>query len=305
MGIMPSYASYNPRNQDVVQDAVVICLANSFFSLVAGLAVFSILGYMAEVQKTCVSEVAQGGPGLAFVVFPTALAMMPGAVIWSLMFFAMLLALGIDSAFSMVESFNTALSDFVTIRKLAQNNGDGADSGDAFEVEIKQDTALIKEAAQQAMRTRVTPLVCIVGWLLGIIFCTQSGLYWLDVFNKYVVFTLTLVGCVECVAATWVRDALAPANHPTLATEISAMVSVSIGRQAHTFCCCYRRQMATAVPFAHTHVAGLHCWCHGLWSIDRPSDSPSVGYHVEIRVSAELGRTVDLRHVQRVRQPRR
>lgn len=227
MGIMPSYASYNPRDQDVVQDAVLICLANSFFSMVAGLAVFSIMGYMAGAQHTCVTEVAQGGPGLAFVVFPTALSMMPGAAIWSLLFFAMLLALGIDSAFSMVESFNTALADFVAIRQLHATCA--GNSGAAFEVEGRRDLATVKQATQQVMQTRVTPIVCVVGWLLGIVFCTQSGLYWLDVFNKYVIFTLTLVGCVECVAATWVRDALAAASEPTLAVEISAM----IGRELH------------------------------------------------------------------------
>lgn len=36
MGIMTSYASHNPKHQDVVSDAIIICLANSFFSMTAG-----------------------------------------------------------------------------------------------------------------------------------------------------------------------------------------------------------------------------------------------------------------------------
>lgn len=45
-----------------------------------------------------IEEVAQEGPGLVFVVYPEALATMPGATIWSIIFFLMLLTLGLDSS---------------------------------------------------------------------------------------------------------------------------------------------------------------------------------------------------------------
>ena len=158
MGIMPSYASYNPKTQDVVQDAVVICLANSFFSLTAGMAVFSILGYMADYQETCVATVAEGGPGLAFVVFPTALSVMPGSWVFAILFFLMLLALGIDSAFSMGEALNTAVSDCVSARAVAAA---AAGNGDA---------RLTSGVASDGLKTIVeekmklfTPIICVVG----------------------------------------------------------------------------------------------------------------------------------------------
>lgn len=46
---------------------------------------------------TLVSLISQG-PGLVFVTYPEALATMPGANVWSVLFFLMLLTLGLDSS---------------------------------------------------------------------------------------------------------------------------------------------------------------------------------------------------------------
>jgi len=58
-----------------------------------------------------IHEVAQEGPGLVFVVYPEALATMPGATVWSLIFFLMLLTLGLDSSFGGSEAIITGLGD--------------------------------------------------------------------------------------------------------------------------------------------------------------------------------------------------
>ena len=49
------------------------------------------------------------GPGLVFVVFPHALAKMPLPQLWSVVFFGMLVLLGIDSQFATVEVIITSL----------------------------------------------------------------------------------------------------------------------------------------------------------------------------------------------------
>lgn len=67
--------------------------------------------YMAHIQGKSIHEVGSEGPGLVFVVYPQAIAMMSGSVFWSIIFFLMLITLGLDSTFGGLEAMITALCD--------------------------------------------------------------------------------------------------------------------------------------------------------------------------------------------------
>lgn len=66
-------------------------------AIFAGFVVFSYIGYLAHVTQQDVDQVVSSGSGLAFIVFPFAVTQMPGTVFWAILFFIMMLTLGLDS----------------------------------------------------------------------------------------------------------------------------------------------------------------------------------------------------------------
>ncbi|MFQ5475017.1 MAG: sodium-dependent transporter [Candidatus Nanoarchaeia archaeon] len=173
-GIMVAYASYNKPNQDLVKNGYITAITNSAISLFAGFVVFAVIGYMSHTTGAAVADVAVSGPGLAFVVFPQALSLMPLAGLFSVLFFLTLLSLGIDSAFSLVEAVNTVIVD----------------------------------KAKNIAQKKIAAIVCLMAFVLGILFVTGAGLYFLDIFDHFVTkFGLVLVGIFECIAIGWIYGA--------------------------------------------------------------------------------------------------
>lgn len=53
---------------------------------------------MSEISGREISDVAEQGSTLVFIVYPEAIATMPWAPVWAIFFFLMLLTLGLDSS---------------------------------------------------------------------------------------------------------------------------------------------------------------------------------------------------------------
>ena len=172
-GVLIAYASFNKPTNDIAKNAVIVGVSDTLFSILAGFIIFGTLGFMATAQNVPIEQVAASGPGLAFVVFPKALSLMPFAAFFSMLFFLILVVIAYDSAFSLVEAIDTVVMDKTKIR-----------------------------------REIIALVVCVIAFLSGIIFTTNAGLYFLDVIDHFVnSYTLLAVGILQCIAVGWVFGA--------------------------------------------------------------------------------------------------
>ncbi len=174
MGIMIAYASYLPEDSDVVNNAFIVSFANCAFSFLVGFAVFGTLGYMAQATGQGIGDVVAQSIGLAFVVFPKAISMLPALKVFTaVVFFLALVVAGLSSSISLVEAFAASLMDkFGLERKKAVN------------------------------------ITVAVGFLGSLIYATKGGLYWLDIVDHFInTYGLVLVGLLEAVAIGWIFGA--------------------------------------------------------------------------------------------------
>lgn len=187
-GIMITYASYLPKDADVVGYGLKTSLANCAYSLFAGFAVFGTLGFMAVQKGMPIDKVATGGPGLAFVVYPEAISSLPfGSTVFGVAFFLTLVIAGMSSGISLIEAFVCSLTDKF-------NWG----------------------------RKKVVTVVCIVGFSASAIFCTNAGLRILDIVDHFVTnYALVLGGILECLFVGWVIKARVLRAHINSQTGMS------------------------------------------------------------------------------------
>lgn len=110
-GIMLTYSSYLKKKTDLTGSGLVVGFANSGFEILAGIGVFSALGFMARAQGVAIDEVVTDGVGLAFIAFPTIISQAPAGAIIGVLFFGSLVLAGFTSMISIVEVVISAVQD--------------------------------------------------------------------------------------------------------------------------------------------------------------------------------------------------
>eukprot|EP00061_Rhincodon_typus_P013846 g40471.t1 len=81
-----------------MRDALVISTVNCLTSFMSGCVIFTVLGYMAEKRNEEVADVAKDtGPSLLFITYAEAITNMPASTFFAIIFFLMLITLGLDS----------------------------------------------------------------------------------------------------------------------------------------------------------------------------------------------------------------
>ncbi|XP_051891282.1 sodium-dependent serotonin transporter-like [Pristis pectinata] len=111
-GVLLAFASYNKFTNNCYMDALVTSTVNCLTSFLSGCVIFTILGYMAERRNEEVADVAKDiGPSLLFITYAEAMANMPASTFFAIIFFLMLITLGLDSTFAGLEGVITAVLD--------------------------------------------------------------------------------------------------------------------------------------------------------------------------------------------------
>jgi NSS family neurotransmitter:Na+ symporter len=175
MAGMFAYGSWVAKKGDVNNATVITSFGDMATAFFAGFVVFSMVGFLIQATSTPVGDIATSGLGLAFVTYPAAVSMMPGGnAVFGVLLFLSLFTIGVDSAF------------FLT------HGGVVAPLADKFGWSHK----------------KTTFWVCLVGFLFGLLYCTQGGLYWLDIVDRSVSFYgLLITGLLSCLVVGWVFGA--------------------------------------------------------------------------------------------------
>uniref|UniRef100_A0A667ZMI3 Transporter n=1 Tax=Myripristis murdjan TaxID=586833 RepID=A0A667ZMI3_9TELE len=119
----------------------------------------------------CLLVQAVEGTGLAFIVYSEAIKNMPLSQFWSVLYFFMLLLLGMGSMLGNITAIITPLRDFKVISPLCF----------------------------------VAGLVCLFLFLLGLSFSTPPGNYWFTMFNDYAAnFSLLFVVLIEIITVSYI-----------------------------------------------------------------------------------------------------
>ncbi|XP_032415154.1 sodium- and chloride-dependent transporter XTRP3A isoform X2 [Xiphophorus hellerii] len=113
------------------------------------------------------------GTGLAFIVYSEAIKNMPLSQLWSVLYFFMLLMLGMGSMLGNITAITTPLQDFKFLSRISNEALNG--------------------------------FVCVLCLLLGLGFTTRSGNYWFTMFNDYgATFSLLLIVLIEVITVSYI-----------------------------------------------------------------------------------------------------
>ena len=171
--IIVTYASYLPEKTKLIDNVLLVVIANSIFEIFTALGVFSILGFMVNESGISLNEIATSGTGLLFVVFPKIFNIIGDTayVIGPLFFLAVFFA-GLTSLLAFLEPLSLGISKkFLIPRKKAMS------------------------------------ILCIFGFLLSLMYMTYSGNYVLGVVDGFLNdFVIILTVIIQTVIFAWLFD---------------------------------------------------------------------------------------------------
>lgn len=170
MGQMVAYASRQKDEKALPSASLWVCGSVVAISLLAGIVTFSMMGFLAQQKGVSIPDLKLESITLAFVSYPMAVNFLPFAALWGAVFFAILILISVDSAFSVIEATLSGTAEMLT----------------------------------KTTRKKIATTLCIIGYIGGIIFATRGGMYWLDIVDHWVEkFAMPILVVLECIVFAW------------------------------------------------------------------------------------------------------
>jgi len=190
-GALMTYSSYNKFRHNSYKDALIISLADTCTSILAGTIIFAILGHLSHELQKPINEVVKSGASLAFVSYPEVISkfeVLPQ--LFAVLFFLMLITLGFGSATGLISNIITVVCDgFPSLPRLL-----------------------------------VTAIITSLGFLSGLLYVTPGGQALLELVDYYGGSLLVLVlALVEITAIAWVYDV------NNVLADLSMMLNIRLG----------------------------------------------------------------------------
>ncbi|ADK80199.1 sodium-dependent transporter [Sediminispirochaeta smaragdinae] len=177
--IMLTYASYLPEKSDIVNNAFMTGLLNCGFSILSGITVFSIIGFMTQQAGGQLPE-KLSGVFLAFATIPQAINQLPTmSVLVGVLFFLSLTFAGLSSFISINEVLVSSFADKLNLP-----------------------------------RKKVVVGYTLIAGLVSLVFTTGAGLYILDIVDHWVNnFGVVLSGLTELIFIGWICKLITLREH--------------------------------------------------------------------------------------------
>uniref|UniRef100_A0A0M3ILV8 Sodium-and chloride-dependent glycine transporter 2 n=1 Tax=Ascaris lumbricoides TaxID=6252 RepID=A0A0M3ILV8_ASCLU len=174
-GGLITLASYSRFHNNMFKDIWLLSIADVLTSILAGALVYSAVGFMCYEMDVPIDQFQlKAGAHLVFIVLPEAIAKLPVAPIYALMYFVMIVFIILSTTMFVMETIVSSICDEFPER-LRRNH------------------------------RHVLAFTCLAFYSLGVPLCTAAGIYWLVLLDHFTpTWPLIILAFFECMAVSWV-----------------------------------------------------------------------------------------------------
>ena len=174
-GVMFAYGAILDKKVNIKKLACVIIVGDTLAAILGEIIIFSVLGHMSYIKNLPLDQVVAGGIGLAFVVIPKALSLLPYA----------------SSAFSVIFYISLFLLAYTSIVSLFESILAG-----------------IMDGKYKLKRPAILFILTILVTLLSLLYSYNNGLYMLDIVDHFISgYGILAVSILECIIIGWIYGA--------------------------------------------------------------------------------------------------